>query len=97
MPSAWLSAHLRAARPRVLAALNRVFGDIDLAEDAFQDASLKALKAWSPDRMPADPVAWLIIAGRNAGIDTLRKRKRKPSPHRMISSLFPKARTRKTS
>lgn len=76
MPSAWLSAHLRAARPRVLAALNRVFGDIDLAEDAFQDASLKALKAWSPDRMPADPVAWLIIAGRNAGIDTLRKRKK---------------------
>ena len=70
MPSAWLSTHLRAARPRVLAALNRVFGDIDLAEDAFQEASLKALRNWAPDRLPADPVAWLIVAGRNCGIDT---------------------------
>ncbi|GAB4518797.1 MAG: RNA polymerase sigma factor [Roseibium sp.] len=76
MPNAWLSTHLRAARPRVLAALNRLFGDIDLAEDAFQDASLKALRTWSADRLPADPVAWLIVAGRNAGIDVLRKRRR---------------------
>ncbi|MCK7610581.1 RNA polymerase sigma factor [Roseibium sediminicola] len=76
MPSAWLSTHLRAARPRALAALNRVFGDIDLAEDAFQEASLKALRSWSPDQLPADTVAWLIVAGRNAGIDTLRKRRR---------------------
>ena len=76
MPSAWLSTHLRAARLRVLAALNRFFGDIDLAEDSFQEASLKALTAWSPDRLPADPVAWLIVAGRNAGIDALRKRKK---------------------
>ncbi|MEE4011082.1 RNA polymerase sigma factor [Roseibium sp. FZY0029] len=76
MPSAWLSTHLRAARPRVLAALNRVFGDIDLAEDAFQEASLRALKTWSPDQMPGDPVSWLIVAGRNAGVDALRKRKR---------------------
>lgn len=76
MPSAWLSTHLKAARPRVLAALNRVFGDIDLAEDAFQEASLKALKSWHPDTMPSDPVAWLIVAGRNAGIDIIRKRKR---------------------
>jgi len=76
MPNAWLSTHLRAIRPRVLAALNRFFGDIDLAEDAFQDASLKALRSWSPDRLPADPVAWLIVAGRNAGIDAIRKRRR---------------------
>lgn len=76
MPSAWLSTHLRAARPRALAALNRVFGDIELAEDAFQEASLRALKAWRADQLPADPTAWLIVAGRNAGIDALRKRRR---------------------
>jgi RNA polymerase sigma-70 factor (ECF subfamily) len=76
MPSAWLSTHLKAARPRALAALNRVFEDIDLAEDAFQEASLKALKSWSPDQLPTDTVAWLIVAGRNAGIDALRKRRR---------------------
>ncbi|MES0880302.1 RNA polymerase sigma factor [Roseibium sp. SCP14] len=76
MQSAWLSTHLRAARPRVLAALNRAFGDIDLAEDAFQEASLKALKSWQRDAFPKDPAAWLIVAGRNAGIDALRKKSR---------------------
>jgi RNA polymerase sigma-70 factor (ECF subfamily) len=76
MPSAWLSTHLRAARPRVLAALNRAFADIDLAEDAFQEASLRALKTWSPDQMPGDPVSWLIVAGRNAGVDAIRKRRK---------------------
>jgi len=55
--------------------LNRVFGDIDLAEDTFQEASLRALKSWQRDQMPSDPVAWLIVAGRNAGIDMLRKRR----------------------
>jgi len=76
MPSAWLSTHLRASRPRVLAALNRAFGDIDVAEDAFQEASLKALKTWQQDDIPKDPAAWLIVAGRNAGIDAFRKKRR---------------------
>lgn len=76
MPSAWLSTHLRAARPRVLAALNRAFGDIDLAEDAFQEASLKAVRIWQPHDLPKDPVAWLIVTGRNSAIDALRKRRR---------------------
>ncbi|WP_299484388.1 RNA polymerase sigma factor [uncultured Roseibium sp.] len=76
MPSAWLSTHLRAARPRVLAALHRAFADLDLAEDAFQEASLKALKSWNPDDLPRDPAAWLIVAGRNAGIDLFRKKRR---------------------
>lgn len=76
MQNAWLSTHLRAARPRVLAALNRVFGDIDLAEDAFQEASLKAVKSWQQDTLPRDPAAWLVVAGRNAGIDLIRKKHR---------------------
>ncbi len=76
MPNVWLSTHLRAARPRVLAALNRAFGDIDLAEDAFQEASLKALRTWQQDDLPKDPAAWLIVAGRNAGIDAFRKKRR---------------------
>ncbi|MEO1113129.1 MAG: RNA polymerase sigma factor [Pseudomonadota bacterium] len=75
MPNAWLSTHLRAARPRVLAALNRAFGDIDLAEDAFQEASLRALKSWRDGAIPQDPAAWLIVAGRNAGIDAFRKKR----------------------
>nr|WP_319385916.1 sigma-70 family RNA polymerase sigma factor [uncultured Roseibium sp.] len=75
MADVWLSTHLRAARPRVLAALNRVFGDIDLAEDAFQEASLRAVKSWRDNTIPKDPAAWLIVAGRNAGIDAFRKKR----------------------
>ena len=75
MPNAWLSTHLRAARPRVLAALNRAFGDIDLAEDAFQEASLRAVKSWQDNDIPKDPAAWLIVAGRNAAIDAFRKKR----------------------
>ncbi|WP_420412074.1 RNA polymerase sigma factor [Roseibium sp.] len=76
MHGAWLSTHVKAARPRVLAALNRYFQDIDLAEDAFQEASIRAVKTWSDETLPKDPVAWLIVAGRNYGIDQIRKRKR---------------------
>jgi len=76
MPSAWLSTHLKVARPRVLAALNRTLGDIELAEDAFQEASVRALNSWQRDALPKDPVAWLIVTGRNVGIDLIRKRSR---------------------
>ncbi|WP_434053434.1 MAG: sigma-70 family RNA polymerase sigma factor [Roseibium sp.] len=75
MANAWLSTHLRAARPRVLAALNRALGDIDLAEDAFQEASLRAVRSWQNNDIPKDPAAWLIVAGRNAAIDAFRKKR----------------------
>lgn len=76
METAWLSTRLRAARPRVIAALNRYFGDVDLAEDAFQEAAFRASRTWSPGNLPRDTVAWLIIAGRNHGIDLIRKTRR---------------------
>ena len=43
---AWIDAALTAARPQAVAALLRYFRDLDLAEEAFQDASLRALKNW---------------------------------------------------
>lgn len=76
MQDPWLSTHLRAARPRALAALNRYFQDIDLAEDAFQEASIRAVNSWTAETLPKDPTAWLIVTGRNFGIDQIRKRKR---------------------
>ncbi|WP_196259346.1 RNA polymerase sigma factor [Pelagibacterium limicola] len=65
---------LTGARPRAVAALYRYFRDIDLAEEAFQEACLKALKSWPRNGPPRDPAAWLILVGRNTGIDTLRRR-----------------------
>jgi RNA polymerase sigma-70 factor (ECF subfamily) len=73
---AWMASLLNAARPQAMAALLRYFRDLDTAEEAFQDASLRALKTWARNGPPRDPAAWLIMVGRNAGVDTIRKRSR---------------------
>ena len=74
--TAWIDAALTSARPQAVGALLRYFRDLDTAEEAFQNASLRALKNWPPNGPPRDPAAWLIMVGRNAGIDGTRKRKR---------------------
>ena len=54
----------------------RYFRDLDLAEEAFQEASLSALKNWPKNGPPRDPAAWLIFVGRNAALDMVRRRKK---------------------
>ncbi len=71
--AAWLAASLAAARPRVVAALLRVFRDLDTAEEAFQEASLRALRTWPRTGPPRDVAAWLILVGRNAALDGRRR------------------------
>ena len=73
---AWLDAALIAARPQAVGALLRYFRNLDAAEEAFQEASLRALKSWPRNGPPRDAAAWLIMVGRNAGIDETRKKKR---------------------
>ena len=70
----WIDGALASARPQAVAALLRYFRDLDLAEEAFQDACLRALKAWPKNGPPRDPAAWLIMVGRNAAIDVTRRR-----------------------
>lgn len=72
---AWIDAALRGARPQAMAALVRHFRDLDLAEEAFQEASLRALKNWPANGPPRDPTAWLIFVGRNAALDAVRRRR----------------------
>jgi RNA polymerase sigma factor (sigma-70 family) len=62
----------REDRTRMLAALIRVLGDFELAEEALQDACASALAKWG-DAPPDDPVAWLLTAARNSAIDRLRR------------------------
>jgi RNA polymerase sigma-70 factor (ECF subfamily) len=71
-----LNAALRAARPRAMGALLRYFRDLDVAEEAFQEACLSALGKWPHNGPPRDPAAWLIFVGRNSGIDVVRRRKK---------------------
>jgi RNA polymerase sigma-70 factor (ECF subfamily) len=73
---AWIDAALTSARPQAVGALLRYFRDLDAAEEAFQNACLRALKAWPQNGPPRDPAAWLIMVGRNAGIDAVRREKR---------------------
>ncbi|HTO70901.1 MAG TPA: RNA polymerase sigma factor [Myxococcota bacterium] len=71
---AWIDAALAAARPQAVAALLRYFRDLDVAEEAFQDACLRALSRWNENGPPRDPAAWLILVGRNCALDALRRK-----------------------
>lgn len=73
---AWIGHALSSARPQAVSALLRYFRDLDIAEEAFQEASLKAISKWPQNGPPRDPVAWLIFVGRNAAIDRVRRRSR---------------------
>ncbi|MGH1341736.1 MAG: RNA polymerase sigma factor [Nannocystales bacterium] len=64
---------LRSAYPQALATLNRIAGDLEMAQDGLHVAVERALLRWA-DELPAEPVAWLVRAGRNTIIDQLRHR-----------------------
>jgi len=86
---AWIHGALTAARPQAVGALLRYFRDMDRAEEAFQDACLRALKSWPDKGPPRDPTAWLILVGRNAALDGVRKQSRTTQlpPDEEISDL----------
>ena len=86
---AWIHGALTAARPQAVGALLRYFRDMDRAEEAYQEACLRALKNWPQKGPPRDPAAWLILVGRNAGLDGVRKTARDVAlpPDAAISDL----------
>jgi RNA polymerase sigma-70 factor (ECF subfamily) len=61
---------------RSLAALIRLVGDIDLAEDAVQEAFAVALRRWPADGLPPNPGGWITTTARNHAIDRLRRESR---------------------
>jgi RNA polymerase sigma-70 factor (ECF subfamily) len=85
----WINAALTSARPRALGALLRYFRDLGQAEEAFQEACLRALKHWPMSGAPRDPVAWLTLVGRNSALDDLRRRSKSQAlpPDELISDL----------
>ncbi len=58
---------------RILAALVKSLGDIQLAEDCLQDAIARAMEFWPETGLPRSPAAWLITTARRRAIDTLRR------------------------
>jgi RNA polymerase sigma-70 factor, ECF subfamily len=71
---AWIDAALTSARPQAIGALLRYFRDLDTAEEAYQEACLRALKSWPEKGPPRDAASWLIMVGRNAALDGVRRR-----------------------
>ena len=62
---------------RVLATLIRVTGSVDVAEDAAQDAVVRALRTWPADGVPDNPRGWLLVTAKRRAIDILRREARR--------------------
>ncbi len=63
---------------RVLSGLIRVFGDFQLAEDALQDALLRAIERWPVDGLPDNPGAWITTVARNLGFNHSKRERTSP-------------------
>ena len=66
---------------RAVAVLVRSFGDIDIAEEAVQDAFAVALERWPSDGQPPSPAGWIITTARNRAIDRLRREASRDDRH----------------
>jgi RNA polymerase sigma-70 factor, ECF subfamily len=66
---------------RAVAVLVRFLGDIDLAEEAVQDAFTTALRRWPETGVPPSPAGWIITTARNRAIDRLRRESTRQTRH----------------
>jgi RNA polymerase sigma-70 factor (ECF subfamily) len=72
-----------------VATLIRVFGDIDVAEDAVQEAFAVALRKWPGDGLPPNPGGWITTTARNRAIDRLRRESRGRELPNEVALLLP--------
>jgi RNA polymerase sigma-70 factor, ECF subfamily len=77
----------RAEHGRAVAVLVRVFGDLDVAEEAVQDAFAAALRRWPTTGLPPSPAGWIITAARNRAIDRLRREASREDRHAQAALL----------
>ena len=74
---------------RSVATLIRVVGDIDLAEDAVQEAFAVALRKWPADGLPPNPGGWITTTARNRALDRLRRESRGRELLSQVAVLLP--------
>ena len=75
-PSRAVHAAWRAESARLVGALTRMTGDVDLAEDLAQDALVAALEQWPSTGVPDNPAAWLMTTAKRRGVDHFRRAER---------------------
>jgi len=74
-----------------VATLTAMFGDLEAAEDAVQDACVLAVSAWPVTGVPARPGAWLTGTARHKALDRLRREGRRPAKEADAARLVPQA------
>ncbi len=77
----------RAEHGRVVATLTRRFGDIDVAEEAAQEAYLIALQRWPESGLPPNPGAWLTTTAQNRAIDRIRRESTRDTRHAQAAMI----------
>jgi RNA polymerase sigma-70 factor (ECF subfamily) len=87
LPAAEIDRIFRAEYGRSVAVLVRHFGDIDVAEEAVQDAFATAVQRWPSDGLPPSPAGWIITTARNRAIDRLRREASREDRHAQAALL----------
>ncbi|MCL8011661.1 RNA polymerase sigma factor [Streptomyces sp. AS02] len=87
MPATDVEDVFRAQYGRAVAVLVRFLGDIDLAEEAVQDAFTTALRRWPETGVPPSPAGWIITTARNRAIDRLRREATRDERHAQAALL----------
>lgn len=87
-PNADIEAVFRAEYGRAVAVLVRFLGDIDLAEEAVQDAFTTALAKWPESGIPPSPAGWIITTARNRAVDRLRRESTREARHAEAERLY---------
>ncbi|BDZ46873.1 RNA polymerase subunit sigma-24 [Naasia aerilata] len=82
-----VAAVFRKEYGRAVAVLTRVFRDLDLAEDAVQEAFAIAVQRWPVDGPPPSPAGWILTTARNRGIDRLRREAARQDKHAQAALL----------
>jgi RNA polymerase sigma-70 factor (ECF subfamily) len=84
-----ISRVFREESGRAVATLVRSFGDIDVAEEAVQEAFAVAIERWPETGLPPNPGAWITMTARNRAIDRLRRESKRHDRHTQAAALDP--------
>jgi RNA polymerase sigma-70 factor (ECF subfamily) len=91
LPVSEIEGVFREQYGRAVAVLVRVFGDIDVAEEAVQDAFTAAAQRWPSSGLPPSPAGWIITTARNRAIDRLRRESSLQDRHAQAALLHARA------